>query len=401
MPNFQKDFDTLFAAILTDWQNQCPDADLSAGSLIRLKSACLASSLWGLYKYQEWIARQIFPDTADLGYMEHHCLTYGISRTAGESDAALLARLLERIRRPPAGGNKYDYINWALEVDNVIKAWCIPIPSSVVGTVDVIIMANIDTTGNEIPSSSARIGVTTSVTANKLNDSGATFTTSHAVAVGDIVENPLRELSTTVTAVTSATQLTLADDIFKFTGDPYIVHCQTGLNTTVAANKLIASAGIFTNSTYTIKKGDVVENVTEGTQTTVVSVDSATQLTLADDIFTEVGQIYVVKGLVAQVKSHIDLVRPVTASKVTIKVPTISTQAVTITVTGTNVDKTAIAADITAYINNMIPGQTLYKSRIIQLAMDRGADNVTITTPANDVTATAYQMIRPGTVTVS
>ncbi|WP_293766567.1 baseplate J/gp47 family protein, partial [uncultured Aquitalea sp.] len=31
-----------------------------------------------------------------------------------ESDSELLARLLELIRRPPAGGNKYDYRRWAM-----------------------------------------------------------------------------------------------------------------------------------------------------------------------------------------------------------------------------------------------------------------------------------------------
>jgi len=399
--NFQKDFDTLFQNILTDWQNQFPEADLSEGSLIRMKSACLASALWGLYKHQDWIARQIFPDTSDVVNMEHHAWVYGISRKSGETDAALLARLLERIRRPPSGGNKYDYQNWALEVDNVAKAWCISTPSSVPGAVDVVIMANKDVTGSEIPSSSARIGVTTSTGANKLIDSAATFSTPHAVAVGDIVENPLRELRTTVTNVDSTTTLTLASDIFKYTGEWYIVHCQTGTNNTVTENKLIDSAGIFTNTTYTVKPGDTVENVTDATEAKVVTVDSATQLTLDADIFTDTGKTYVIRGTVADVKKHIDRLRPVTASRVKIVAPTIIAQTVTITVTGTNIDKSAISDSIKAYMNNMIPGQVLYVSRIIQLVMDEGADNVTVTTPATNVTPTAYQMIRPGTITVN
>lgn len=397
--NFQKDFDTLFAAILVDYQNQFPEADLSAGSLIRMKSACLASALWGLYKYQDWIARQIFPDTADTAMLEHHAWVRGLSKNVGETDAALLARLLEYIRRPPAGGNKFDYIKWALEVDNVARAWCIPIPS--LGQVDVIILANVDTTGDEIPSSSARIGVVTSVTADKLVDSAGAFTTDHAVAEGDIVENPLRQTRTTVTTVDSATQLTLNADIFRYAGEPYIVHCQTGTNTTATANKLIDSAGIFTNTTYTVKEGDIAENITDSTLANVVSVDSATQLTLDADIFTATGKTYVIRGLVGEVKKYIDPLRPVTASKVSIVIPTVSTQAVTITVVGTNLDHVAIAAKITAYLNSMIPGQTLYKARLVQIAMDAGADNATVSAPASDATATAYQMIRPGTITVS
>ena len=398
---FQKEFDVLFAAMLTDWRNQFPEADLSAGSLLYMKSACLASALWGLYKYQDWIARQIFPDTAETPYLEHHAWVRGIARTIGETDATYLARLLEYIRRPPAGGNKYDYVKWALEVNNVARAWCIPIPAGILGTVAVIILANVTTTGSEIPSSSARISVNTSVTANKLVDSAAAFTTDHVVAIGDIVENPLRGTRTAVTAVDSATQLALSADIFQFAGDPYIVHCQTGTNTAVSAGKLVASAGAFTDATYTVKIGDIVENVTDSTQTTIVSVDSATQLTLAADIFTATGKTYLIRGLAGEVKKHIDPVRPVTASKVSIVIPATLTQAVTMTLTGSNLDNLAIAAAISAYLSSMIPGQTLYRTKLMQIAMDNGADNVAVTTPAADVVPTTYQMIRPGVISVS
>lgn len=400
MPNFQKDFDSLFQALLTDWQNQFPDADLSKGSLIYMKSACLASALWGLYKYQEWIIRQIFPDTADTAYLEHHGWVYDISRNAGETDAAYLARILDRIRRPPAGGNQYDYVKWAKEVDGVLKAWCIPIAQGL-GTVDVIILADADTTGSEIPSSSARIGVTTDADTNTLIDSGAAFTTDHAVAAGDIVENPLRGTSTTVVTVDSATQLTLNADIFLYVGEPYIIHCQTGTNTTATAYKLIDSAGIFTDTTYTVSPGDIVENVTDGTSTTAVTVDSATQLTLADDIFTSTGKTYVIRGLVAEVKKYIDPLRPVTASMVTIVAPSPLSQAVTMAVSGANLDQDAIAYNVEAYLNTMEPGQTLYVAKLVQIAMDAGADNATVSVPAADVTPTTYQMIRPGTITLS
>lgn len=47
--------------------------------------------------------------------------------TDEESDAELLARLLEIIRRPPAGGNKYDYKRWALEVSGVSAAYVYPL----------------------------------------------------------------------------------------------------------------------------------------------------------------------------------------------------------------------------------------------------------------------------------
>ena len=132
-------FDELLNNLLTDYKNQFPEADISQGSLIFIKSACYASALWGLYQYQEWIARQIFPDTADPEYMERHAWVRGLARRAGESDDALLARLLDYIRRPPAGGNRYDYVKWALEVDGVEAAVCIPTGQGP-GTVDVVVM---------------------------------------------------------------------------------------------------------------------------------------------------------------------------------------------------------------------------------------------------------------------
>lgn len=44
-----------------------------------------------------------------------------------EDDESLRARLLDRIRQPPAGGAKHDYIRWALEVPGVTRAWCLPL----------------------------------------------------------------------------------------------------------------------------------------------------------------------------------------------------------------------------------------------------------------------------------
>lgn len=58
--------------------------------------------------------------------------------TEEESDDELLARLLDIIRRPPAGGNKYDYKRWALEVPGVSAAYVYPLRRGL-GTVDIVI----------------------------------------------------------------------------------------------------------------------------------------------------------------------------------------------------------------------------------------------------------------------
>lgn len=53
----------------------------------------------------------------------------GIGLTDGddeESDADLQSRLLIRMANPPSGGGPGDYVNWALEVAGVTRAWEIP-----------------------------------------------------------------------------------------------------------------------------------------------------------------------------------------------------------------------------------------------------------------------------------
>jgi len=64
-----------------------------------------------------------------------------VGGTDAETDASLLARLLDLIRRPPAGGNKYDYRRWALEVDGVSTARVFPLRRGL-GTVDVLITSS-------------------------------------------------------------------------------------------------------------------------------------------------------------------------------------------------------------------------------------------------------------------
>ncbi|HCB0131039.1 TPA: baseplate J/gp47 family protein, partial [Klebsiella variicola subsp. variicola] len=61
--------------------------------------------------------------------------------TDQELDTELLARLLDIIRRPPAGGNKYDYRRWAMNVDGVTAAYVYPLRRGL-GTVDVVITSS-------------------------------------------------------------------------------------------------------------------------------------------------------------------------------------------------------------------------------------------------------------------
>jgi uncharacterized phage protein gp47/JayE len=66
-----------------------------------------------------------------------------------ETDPRLLVRLLSRMANPPKGGGPVDYVNWALEVTGVTRAWQIPNGDGL-GTV-VLYFVMDDKTGTIIP----------------------------------------------------------------------------------------------------------------------------------------------------------------------------------------------------------------------------------------------------------
>ncbi|QGR65575.1 baseplate J/gp47 family protein [Yersinia intermedia] len=227
MPHITPTVEVIRSNILRDIRNLLADADISENSDYYIRASTVASCAGGIYQDQGWIVRQIFPDTADIEFLELHCRTRGIVRkpantatgtidltgepnatvvsgltvtrdslsfvttqqatigldgkltvtaqatvagTAGntaqvmsgtlsstpdgvdstviigvmrggtdqESPEDLLARLLDIIRRPPAGGNKYDYKRWALEVTGVTAAFVYPLRRGL-GTVDIVI----------------------------------------------------------------------------------------------------------------------------------------------------------------------------------------------------------------------------------------------------------------------
>lgn len=61
-----------------------------------------------------------------------------------ESIESLRARIISRKQQPPQGGNKHDYVTWALEVPGVTRAWCFPEYMGI-GTVGVAFTRDDDT----------------------------------------------------------------------------------------------------------------------------------------------------------------------------------------------------------------------------------------------------------------
>lgn len=152
-------YDEILASILADIRNQQPDADLTEGSVLFIMAVRTASALWGLYSFLAAQTKNIFPDTSDTAALEHHAFIKSLSRKQDETDAELLNRLLSVLRTPPSGGTKADYESWACAVDGVASALCIPVAQGA-GTVSVVILADAETTGSEVPAQALLDAVT-------------------------------------------------------------------------------------------------------------------------------------------------------------------------------------------------------------------------------------------------
>jgi uncharacterized phage protein gp47/JayE len=162
MSVFLKSFDDLLENILTDYQNLDPAPDITQGSITYIKGACLASMLWGLYKYQDYLANQIFPDVCDTNNLNHHGAVLGIARSADDTDETYRTKILNYLRQPPAGGNKLDYETWAGETPGVTGAGftgIVTVASAVVQTpADGLTPGNVAVT--LMPTNEAVIGLT-------------------------------------------------------------------------------------------------------------------------------------------------------------------------------------------------------------------------------------------------
>jgi uncharacterized phage protein gp47/JayE len=156
MSVYEKDFDEILTEILTDYANLSDSPDISVGSNPWLMASVLASMLWGLYKYQDYISEQHFPDTADTDNLNHWGSIYDITRDDDDTDATYLNKILDRLRQPPAGGNAVDYENWCLDQDECYYVsgdstyynsyvTVVDAPSSVLGTVNLYTISSDDT----------------------------------------------------------------------------------------------------------------------------------------------------------------------------------------------------------------------------------------------------------------
>jgi len=126
-------------------------------------------------------------------------------------------------------------------------------------------------------------GVATATTGDKLVDSSESFTTQ-GVRIGDRITNVTDTTYATVTALDSATTLSVSADVFA-SGETYTINrgvrIVSGTTDGTTSDKLVDSSEVFTNR---IAVGDKVRNTTDNTEAYVTAVDSATTLSISSDI---------------------------------------------------------------------------------------------------------------------
>jgi len=117
------DLDELLSDILTAYKNQIDGANTNKRSDIYVKAAALRGVVWGLYYYQRWIKRQIFPDTAALENLLHHCQIRNIIRkSATGSEGQVLVRGSEGSTFPAEMEMTFDGLRFKTSEGGVIPA---------------------------------------------------------------------------------------------------------------------------------------------------------------------------------------------------------------------------------------------------------------------------------------
>lgn len=82
MPYAIPTIEAIRTGLLRDIQNLLPEASVDEDSDHYIRASAVASALEGLYRFQQYMARQVFPDTADSSELERHAHLRGLARKA-------------------------------------------------------------------------------------------------------------------------------------------------------------------------------------------------------------------------------------------------------------------------------------------------------------------------------
>ena len=109
---YYKDFDQVTSEMITDFKNQNPNVDLSTGSIALIKTIAFSAAVWGLYKGNDYTLRQIHATTADEENLRLAAADLAITLEQSDTIESIRQKVLDQIRNPNAGGNRYDVARW-------------------------------------------------------------------------------------------------------------------------------------------------------------------------------------------------------------------------------------------------------------------------------------------------
>jgi len=340
---FLKDFDGLLEEILRRYQNLDPAPDITQGSIVYIKAACLASMLWGLYKYQDYLADQIFLDTADTDSLNHWALgIFGIARLTDETDHDYAQRVMEYLQMPPAGGTAKDYRDWSL-------------------------------TGTPQGTPAVPFAVAETLTPSALNISTNIITTTQ-----DWMDNARVQWTTTGTMPSG---LTASTDYWTLRYDSSSIQMATPADSTVALALGTQGSGVHT---ITPMDATTMYSVVNAYVATPPAVPAGTvDITIVPNDMSIINM-PAGETLRRAVVTNVESLRPVTASGTTVSMVQLSTIVIQIGMSPATVDLEQVEADIRSFMAGMAPGDTLYLSRLTAICVNNGATVIDVQLPTTD-----------------
>lgn len=373
--------------------------DVSEGTVLYMRSAVLASMLWGLYTEASKAPDQVFAETAIRTYLDKQAGEFGLP-TSGKTDAALAAEVLEIKRSKRMGGNKYDYIAWSKEVsvmmvDNTPSFGDIANHGFVSFNATSCVDDDTDTVGwssYESPADSF-ISVHYSDDINRQYLKLRLYSTGEGDEVYEVGYSD--DGNVWMPVAIAATMVSGWNDIVWDSVGSH-AYWQLKLVSPASAASDITEMEWYEGPEYVVDA--YVQPLAQGDGTFDVIIQSSLSNGVAS------------ADLISAVQSHLNDRRTVCSGFETgmrVVTPSIDYQVIFVYGSGLSFDPVQTRLDVIAYVNSLLPGQTLYRAQLIALAVQNGAANALVSNPAADVVPTVnpfdgeYQMIRAGSVSVS
>jgi uncharacterized phage protein gp47/JayE len=371
IPNdFQKNYDDLLTDILMSYKNLDPSPDVTVGSPTFIWAAVQANMLYGLYRYLDFIDREVFPDTASTDGLNHWGTIYGVSRLTTDTDSIYLNRILSLLRQPPAGGTALDYYNWTLAAATVDS----PLPAT---QPENFSPSAVNTGTNQITVAqdwynTDQVQFTTTGTL----PSGLSLATNYYVINIDATHVQI-SASSGGAAISLGTQGTGQHTMTATDTGRYYVGNATIITPMSPQPSEAGTVEIYFVPYDTISNSKVPSSLTRYTQ--------------------------LVNTLSKVILDYVNIRRPVTAfaNPVTAAAETDITIDITVTPNTITLDIiNQMQTDISAYVNSLNPGDPLYRAQLSAICLRDGALNASVNAPATDYTTPNTEVVISSSITV-